>query len=237
MGDRFDFEDPEFREFIASSLNRGAKVVDIARWLGLSSPADYHWFRRQLAARGIDRRNVTYHISDEELVAFARKQQSSQPAKGWYTLYTTLQSQDIFITQSKARWAMRQVDPTGHNRWQRLTTVLLRRVYWAPYPNYVWHADKNDKLVRYGICSFGSVDGRSRKVIYLHATNSARGSVHVALYERAVSLFGRPDLLRIDAGSENIAVRRLHHSLGGHWIVGRSVSNVPIHPSSLYPLL
>ena len=115
------------------------------------------------------------------------------------------------------------VDPTGHQRYMRIRGGIHRRMYSAPYPNFVWHIDKNDKLARYRIYVFGAIDGHSKKVVYLHATNHCRKIVHYENFERAVHLFGQPNLVRVDDGRENYLLRTYQQFLGGHWIVGRSL--------------
>ena len=48
---------------------------------------------------------------------------------------------------------------------------LSRRQYAVPAPNYLWHADRYDKL-RFGFAIYGCIDSYSKKVVWLHVAAS-----------------------------------------------------------------
>lgn len=64
------------------------------------------------------------------------------------------------------------VDPRGVKL--RQARRLRQRSYFSKGPNFIWHLDSYDKLRPYGICINGSINGFSRKIMWLNAytTNS-----------------------------------------------------------------
>eukprot|EP00664_Eupelagonemidae_sp_cell27_P005584 gene5584-843_t len=148
------------------------------------------------------------------------------------SLHDTILAAGYNVTYERCREALAALDPGGALRAARVANTLQRRNFWSPWPNFTWHGDANAKLIRYGVTIFGMVDGFSRKVMYLFASNSGLGELHRQLYNlslriRAVELFGVPDFLRLDAGSENFAMVYEQVANMGDWIIGRSVSNIP----------
>lgn len=91
------------------------------------------------------------------------------------------------------------------------------------------HIDTNHKLNPWGFVFHGGVDGYSRCITYLRCCTDNRASTALQLFQSAVYLFGIPDQVRGDAGSENIDIARfMIDNLGanrGSFMVGRSVHN------------
>ena len=56
----------------------------------------------------------------------------------------------------------------------RSSYTVSRRVYHVPSSNALWHIDGLHCLVRWRIVVHGCIDGYSRKVIYLHASDNNR---------------------------------------------------------------
>ncbi|KIO17819.1 hypothetical protein M407DRAFT_49449, partial [Tulasnella calospora MUT 4182] len=46
-------------------------------------------------------------------------------------------------------------------RWKR---AIVRRSYYVPFPNSLWHIDGHHKLIRWKIVTHGGVDGKTRVV-------------------------------------------------------------------------
>ena len=59
---------------------------------------------------------------------------------------------------------------------------------------------------RWKIVLHGAIDGFSRYVLYLKATTNNRASTVLALFTRAVDMYGLPSHVRGDHGLENIEV-------------------------------
>lgn len=61
-----------------------------------------------------------------------------------------------------------------------------RRTYQVAGPNSLWHIDGNHKLIRWRIVIDGAIDGYSRLVVFLHASNNNRSSTVLSSFIRAV---------------------------------------------------
>ncbi|KAG8941496.1 hypothetical protein FRC03_004468 [Tulasnella sp. 419] len=109
---------------------------------------------------------------------------------------------------------------------------IKRRTYKVPGPNSLWHHDGQHGLIRWGIVIHGFIDGYSRLITGLRASNNNRGSTVLDLFLRASGSYGVPSRLRGDHGVENIQVAawmELHKGPGrGSYIWGRSIHNVRI---------
>ena len=76
---------------------------------------------------------------------------------------------------------MREIDPEGVR--QRKAHSLVRHMYYAQGPNYVWYVDGYDKLKPYGFCFNGAIiDGYNRRILWLEVSNSNNSSGVIAKY-------------------------------------------------------
>lgn len=80
-------------------------------------------------------------------------------------------------------------------------------------------------LIRWGIVIHGFIDGYSRLITGLQASNNNRAATVLALFLRAAEVYGVPSRLRGDHGTENLFVaewiERHNGSLRGSYIWGR----------------
>jgi hypothetical protein len=60
-----------------------------------------------------------------------------------------LLNRNIKVTQLRIREIMREVDPLGVFQRTTENRAIVRRQYYVPYSNSMWHIDTNMKLVRY----------------------------------------------------------------------------------------
>lgn len=84
-------------------------------------------------------------------------------------------------------------------------------------------------MSRWRIVIHGCIDGFSRRIIYLKATDNNRAETVLQLFSNAVYQYGLPSRVRGDRGGENIDVAQFmidHQGPGrGSFIAGRSVHN------------
>ena len=89
--------------------------------------------------------------------------------------------------------------------------------------------DGHHKLIRWKIVTHGAIDGYSRLVVFLQASNNNRASTVYEYFIKAIRVFGLPSRIRTDQGRENVTVAR--HMLQNRGLdrnsvlVGSSVHN------------
>jgi len=85
--------------------------------------------------------------------------------------------------------------------------------YTVPGPDWLWCLDGHDKLAKYGIEIYGSVDAYSRRVIWFFVGTSNRTQVSVLRqYLYAVKRIGYcPNFLRTDRGRETPMMADAHY--------------------------
>ena len=148
-------------------------------------------------------------------------------AWGEHKVYDCFSALGVRVPRATVRRAMHSRDADGVARRKR--RAIVRREYHAPYPNYVWHTDTNMKLVRWGIWIYGTIDGFSRFLLHLVATDNITQRTGVLLHGQSILQYAAiPDLLRVDAGGENNLAMQLQIEVGGAVHVGSSVHNQPI---------
>ena len=69
------------------------------------------------------------------------------------------------------------------------------------------HIDGNHKLIRWGFVIHGSIDGFSRKIMYLRSYANKASSV-LNVFQNSIHKFGFPSRVRADQGMENVEVAR-----------------------------
>lgn len=91
------------------------------------------------------------------------------------------------------------------------------------------HIDGNHKLIQYRVVIHGGIDGYSRLLVYLSASNNNRASTVLDCFQKAVAQYNLPSRVRSDLGMENLEVGRFmldQRGLNrGSIITGTSVHN------------
>ena len=115
----------------------------------------------------------------------------------------------LSIRQETVRELLKILDPEGVNG--RSRHRLQRRQYKTEGPNHVWHIDGYDKLKPFGFCIHGSIDGYSRRVMWLDVGPSNNDPCIIAQYytECVQQIGGTARVIRGDCGTENVYVAAL----------------------------
>jgi len=130
--------------------------------------------------------------------------ETSGQCNGYRSMWKRLVNEHrIRIPRDEVLSFMKTIDPEGVS--MRKAHRLKRRNYRAKGPNYVWHVDGYDKLKPFGFCIHGSIDGYSRRILWLEVSQSNNNPKVIAMYYlEAIRRLGvAPRLLRCDHGTEN----------------------------------
>lgn len=171
-------------------------------------------------------------IPDEELDVQVESILQHIPKAGLKTVQGYLTSRGIRVQRQRLRNSLQRCDP--HRQELRRLTCIRRRRYRVPSPLALWHIDGNHKLIRWRIVVHGGVDGFTRAIVYLGASNNNRAETVLDYFKEAVTEWGLPSRVRADMGGENVLVKEFmlqHPSRGSHrgsFISGRSVHNCRI---------
>lgn len=75
--------------------------------------------------------------------------------------------------------------------------------------------DGHHKLIRWKIVIHGCIDGFSRMITFMKASNNNRAETVTQQFEEAVKNFGWPSRIRVDYGKENLGVKRRMEEVRG----------------------
>ena len=103
----------------------------------------------------------------------------------------------------------------------------MRRIYRVPWINALWHIDGHHKLVPWKIVIHGGIDGFSRMITFLHASDNNRAETVRWSFENAVQIYGWPNRVRGDYGKENWEVKQAMENVRGLWISMNLNQNFP----------
>ncbi|KAK9977024.1 hypothetical protein ABG768_018845 [Culter alburnus] len=121
------------------------------------------------------------------------------------------------VQRSRLLAMLKAVDPLGTALRGVQLNIIQRRSYCVGAPLALWHIDGNHKLINWRIVIHGGIDGYSRKIMFLRASNNNRATTVLSCFLAAVENFGLPVRVRSDKGGENVEVARfmLEHPLCG----------------------
>lgn len=149
------------------------------------------------------RRKKNFSELDSLVQFIISELRSSGQMHGYRWLHSKCLLNGFTVTREMIRRILQVLDGDGVEI--RRKKRLRRRLYSCKGPNYLWHADGNDKLKPYGIAIHGCIDGFSRKIIWLkaHITNNDPYVV-AGYFAQSVKVLGAcPQRMRTDYGTEN----------------------------------
>lgn len=197
------------------------KWTKIAEMLNISRSTLY----RRLREAGIEVRDKL--VTDQQLDATIQHIKQNHPNDGEVLIQGHLVRQGIQVPRRMLRASIHRVD--HDNVVARQHSVVKRRVYSVPHPNYLWHMDSHHKLIKWRFVIHGAVDGFSRAIMYMKCADNNRAQTVLDYFREGVSKFGLPEFVRSDKGGENVGVWRYmivtHSNDQSRVITGSSVHN------------
>ena len=182
---------------------------------------------RRLSELSIVPLNSYTEISNADLDTVMSTLITRFPHNGIVMMWGHLKSIEIFVTRQRVSDSLMRIAPELLR--YRRSNPISRRVYDVPAPNYLWHIDGLHCLIRWKIVIHGGIDGYSRRIVYLHASDNNRAATVSALFREATMECGWPSRVRSDKGGENIDVAecmlRVRGTSRNSFITGSSVHN------------
>lgn len=87
-------------------------------------------------------------ITDTELQQRIKEVLQDFPNTGYLRMHGFLRAKGITVQEARLRKAMKIVDPVGVEIRALQNRAIVRREYFVPYSNDMWHIDTNLKLIR-----------------------------------------------------------------------------------------
>ena len=138
---------------------------------------------------------------------------SNPDTMGVVQLTGALKARGVSLPRERIRTAFRILRPSDAP--SRFQQCFRRRVYFVPFANSLWHIDGHHKLIDWKIVIHGGIDGYSRTVTFLHASDNNRMNTVGDLFGEAVEAWGWPARVRADHGGENLMVKRMMEQARG----------------------
>nr|XP_055037085.1 uncharacterized protein LOC129424440 [Misgurnus anguillicaudatus] len=184
--------------------------------------------KRRLRKFSISLRDRYTDMSDSDLDNQVRELVGGNDELGAESVRERLAGQGLIVQRHRVRQSLIRTNPVGAA--QRVTTRRLhRRVYKVAGPNALWHLDGNHKLIRWRIVIHGGIDGYSRLVVFLKASDNNRSNTVFESFVDAIGKHGIPSRVRCDNGGENNSVclfmNVFRGSTRGSALRGRSTHN------------
>uniref|UniRef100_A0A8C6PT05 Integrase catalytic domain-containing protein n=1 Tax=Nothobranchius furzeri TaxID=105023 RepID=A0A8C6PT05_NOTFU len=151
-------------------------------------------------------RASTYaEMTDSALDAVVQDTVAGNELAGPEAVRASLRAQGLRVQRRRVRASMLRINP-GAAALRAVIRRPERRSYRVAGPNSLWHIDGNHKLIRWRIVIHGGIDGFSRLVVFLSASNNNRSSTVLSSFMSAVVSYGVPSRVRTDRGGENNAI-------------------------------
>lgn len=104
------------------------------------------------------------NISDNDLDILTKQFKRVKPSSGLRYLIGFLRTHGVKVQKERVRKSLLRIDGLGQVLRKH---TIIRREYYSPRPNSVWHMDGHHKLIKWGIVIHGFVDGYDRMVRFL----------------------------------------------------------------------
>ena len=170
--------------------SKGISWNDIARLLNVHPRTLARW---RDDGNYQDPRNTP--LTPEELDEKVLQCVVNHPERGERIINGILEGQCTYVTRSNLRASMHRVDPEGVEG--RKSKPIKRRVYSVEGPHHLWHIDGNHKLIRFHIVIYAGMDGFSRALMFIGASNNNRSETVLNLFTEATKTYGIPSRIRI----------------------------------------
>ncbi|EJT47175.1 hypothetical protein A1Q1_04033 [Trichosporon asahii var. asahii CBS 2479] len=162
--------------------------------------------QRRAKEMGVNRRKfseITQEELDRAVIAAYLRGSGDQ---GYRAIHTYLELEGIKVTRDQVQATCRRLNPDG--TWDRWIRARLRRVYRVPWVNSLWHIDGHHKLNPWKIVIHGGIDGFSRRIVFLQASNNNLAVTVEDCFMHATRCYGWPSRVRVDYGGENLGVKK-----------------------------
>ncbi|CAD6585682.1 MAG: hypothetical protein TREMPRED_004212 [Tremellales sp. Tagirdzhanova-0007] len=106
---------------------------------------------------------------------------------------------------------------------------IERRDYFFPWVNSLWRIDDHHKLIDWKIVIHAGIDGKSRLILFIRASNNNRADTVFEASRERVQKHGLPNRVRGDYGGENLRIssalrpfKEQRNAHGMHTVQGES---------------
>lgn len=186
-------------------------------------PADVHDLQANLQSNPAEQSTISFTgpvsiMTDEELDDIVIRLRAHFRRAGLSMLDGMLRRLGHRLPRERIRASLMRIDPV-QRVFQRIR--IRRRTYSVPGPMSLWHHDGQHGLsldpshlilllilqlglIRWGIIIHGFIDGYSRIITGLRASDNNRGETVLDLFLSAAEVYGVPSRIRGDHGVENI---------------------------------
>ena len=126
-----------------------------------------------------------------------------------------LQMQEgLILQQHRVRDCLLVMDPIGmQTRWAKYIEPWR---YYVPWVNSLWHIDGHHKLIDWKIVIHTGIDGKSRLITFICASNNNRANTVFEIFMDGVKQYKVPSWVHSDYGKENFWVRDHMEAAQGH---------------------
>ena len=215
---------------IEQYFNLGLNYSEILLFLGLSHGCflSIRELKRILRHLGLGRRNH----SNPQIICEAIEEElhGSGSMLGYRQMTRRLiHKYGVSTAKETVRQLLKIMDTQGAVE-SRSKHRLRKRQYRTVGPNHLWHIDGYDKLKPFKFCIHGSIDGYSRRIMWLEVGPTNNDPFVIAQYylDCVRQTGGIPKIIRAAYGTENVNVallQRFFHNEEQSFLYGKSSSN------------